>query len=194
MLPIIALTVLASVILQLILEFGPLWLVALAAPAFLYGPYWAVLMSTLGLGGLLAGRLPLGRPATLAAVAALVTLASVTLTMTTSVIVVTIAQATLALLIVVASIHVTRLLHDAVPSAIRTGVASGAGAISWMVFLPIALAFGMVSTQQGVHTAGWILTALTVVAAAHLTKLSISQRQNRDLEQIKHHLEDANTE
>ena len=62
MLPIIALTVLASVILQLILEFGPLWLVALAAPAVLYGPYWAVLMSTLGLGGLLAVRLPLGRP------------------------------------------------------------------------------------------------------------------------------------
>ena len=116
-------------------------------------------MSTLGLGGLLAGRLRLERPATLAAVSALVTLASVALTMTTSVIVVTIAQATLALLIVVASIHVTRLLHDAVPSAIRTGVASGASAISWMVFLPIALAFGMVSTQQGVHAAGWILTA-----------------------------------
>ena len=38
---------------------GPLWLVALAAPAVLYGPYWAGLMSTFGLGGLLGGRLQL---------------------------------------------------------------------------------------------------------------------------------------
>ena len=191
MLAIIALTVLASVILQLMLEFGPLWLVALAAPAFLYGPYWAVLMSTLGLGGLLAGRLPLRRPATLAAVSALVTLASVTLTTTTSVIVVTIAQATLALLIVVASIHATRLLHDAVPSAIRTGVASGASAISWMVFLPIALAFGMVSTQQGVHAAGWILTALTTLAAALLLKLSLTNRPQKLVAEVEAPIESA---
>ena len=179
MLPIIILTVLASVILQLIIEFGPLWLVALAAPAFLYGPYWAILMSTLGLGGLFAGRLQLERPATIAAVASLMILASAALTMTTSVVVVTMAQAILALLVVIASIHVTRLLHDSVPSAIRTGVASGASATSWIVFLPIALAFGMIGAQQGVHTAGWILTALTTLAAALLVKLSLTDRQQR---------------
>ena len=193
MLPIIALAVLASVILQLILEFGPLWLVALAAPAVLYGPYWAVLMSTLGLGGMLAGRLPPGRPATLAAVTALMTLASVALTTTTSVVVVTIAQATLALLIVISSIHVTRLLHDAVPSTIRTGVSSGASAISWMVFLPIALAFGMVSTQQGVHTAGWILTALTTLAAALLVKLSLTNRPPQLAAEVDAQVESAHS-
>ena len=75
------------------------------------------------------------------------TLASVALTTSTSLVVVTIAQVMLALLIVVASIHVTRLLHDAVPSTIRSGVASGVSAISWMVFLPIALVFGVVSTR-----------------------------------------------
>ena len=32
---------------QAVFEFGPLWLVALAAPAVLYGPYWAALVSTL---------------------------------------------------------------------------------------------------------------------------------------------------
>ena len=41
---------------KLVFEFGPLWLVALGAPAVLYGPYWAALTSTLGLGGLLAGQ------------------------------------------------------------------------------------------------------------------------------------------
>ena len=179
LLPIITLAVLTSLILQLILEFGPLWLVALAAPAVLYGPYWAGLMSTLGLGGLLAGRLRLDRPATVGAVTALMALASVALTATTSVVVVTIAQVTLALLIVIAGVHGSRLLHDAIPSAIRSGVASGAGAISWLVFLPIALAFGLVSNQHGVHTAGWTLVALTTLAAAVLGKLSLGRRRQR---------------
>jgi hypothetical protein len=34
------------------LEFGPLWLVALLVPAFLYGPHWAGLTAALGLGAL----------------------------------------------------------------------------------------------------------------------------------------------
>jgi predicted MFS family arabinose efflux permease len=177
LLPIITLTVLTSLILQLILEFGPLWLVALAAPIILYGPYWAGLMSTFGLGGLLGGRLQLDKPATVGAGAALMILASVALTATNSLVVVTIAQVILALLIMVVSIHVTRLLHDAVPSTIRTGVSSGAGAISWMLFLPIALAFGLITTQHGVHTAGWMLTALTALAATLLTTLSITHHQ-----------------
>jgi MFS family permease len=56
-------------------------------------------------------------------------------------------------------------------------VALGAGAISWMVFLPVALAFGLISTQHGVHTAGWMLTGLTTLAAALLAKLSLSRRR-----------------
>jgi MFS family permease len=191
MMPIITLTVLASVILQLVLEFGPLWLVALAAPAILYGPYWAVLMSTLGLGGVLAGRLELGRPTIVAAVAAVMTLASLALTTTTDVVVVTVAQATLALLIVIASIHLTRLLHDAVPSTVRTGVASGASAVSWMVFLPIALAVGLVSTEHGVVAAGWIVTAVTVLAAALLIKTSLTDRRQKRTPHSRVRLESA---
>ena len=51
----------------------------------------------------------------------------------------------------------------------------------------IALVFGAVSVQHEVYTAGWLFTALTVVAAALLTKLSISRRQNRDIKQHEHH-------
>ena len=53
------LLVLTAVLLQAMLEFGPLWMVALAASAGLYGPHWAGLMAALGLGGLLGGRLVL---------------------------------------------------------------------------------------------------------------------------------------
>jgi hypothetical protein len=81
---------------QAVFEFGPLWLVALAAPAVLFGPYWAALTSTLGLGGYLAAKLDLTRMP------------------------VVVAQVVLALLAVVA-IYAGRLLHDAVPSTIRAG-------------------------------------------------------------------------
>ncbi len=173
LLPIITLALLSSLVLQLLFEFGPLWLVVLAVPAILYGPYWAVLVSTLGLGGLLAGRIQLDRPTTAGGVAGLMILASVALTTSSAIIVVTIAQIVLALLVVLAGIHVTRVLHDAVPSTIRSGVASGVGAMSWMAFLPVALAFGLVSSGHGVHTAGWMFTALAVIAGALLVRLSL---------------------
>src|SRR5918997_1519927 len=56
LLPVVALAVLTALISQVVFEFGPLWLVALSAAPWVYGPFWAALVSTLGLGGLLAGR------------------------------------------------------------------------------------------------------------------------------------------
>src|SRR5262245_58856350 len=140
--PVIALAVLTALVTTTIFEFGPLWLVALGAAAALYGPHWAGLMSTFGLGGLLAGRLDFERWTTVVPVIGIALLSSLTLTTSRSIVVVTLAQITLVLLMVAASIHVTRLLHDAVPSAIRAGVASGVGAVSWIVFLPFAVIFG----------------------------------------------------
>ncbi len=174
LLPIISLMALTSVIVQLVFEFGPLWLVALAAPAALYGPYWAGLVSSLGLGGLLAGRLRLNKPVVASAVAGLMTLASWALTTTTDTVLVVGAQIVLAVLIVSASIHVTVLLHDAVASTIRSGVASGVGAISWMVFLPVALAFGVMSTRYGVHAAGWMLTTAAALAGELLVRTAFA--------------------
>lgn len=53
---VVALTVAGSLLMQGMLEFGPLWLVALAVPAVLYGPHWAGLTAALGLGALLGSR------------------------------------------------------------------------------------------------------------------------------------------
>lgn len=46
LLPVLTLAVLTALLVQVILEFGPLWLVVLAVPAVLYGPYWAGLTAT----------------------------------------------------------------------------------------------------------------------------------------------------
>jgi predicted MFS family arabinose efflux permease len=172
LLPIVTLSMLTGVILQVILEFGPLWLVAMAAPGVLYGPYWAGLVSCLGLGGLIAGRIHLGRPSTATAVAVLMVLSGAVLTVSSNLVAVTAAQILLAVLVVAAGIHVTRVLNDAVPSTIRAGVASGVSSLTWMAFLPIALAFGLLTDSHGVHTAGWSITAITAGAGLLLVGMA----------------------
>jgi hypothetical protein len=165
MLLLVALTALLS---QAIFEFGPLWFVDLQAPAAAYGPYWALLVGTLGLGGYLAGRLDLGRGLPIAVFAALLVTAPVLLATSRILVVVALGQALLALLLAVIDIHAGRLLHDAVPSSIRTGVASGAGTFSWLLFLPFSLAFGALARDHGLAWAGWALGAVFVVLAVLL--------------------------
>jgi predicted MFS family arabinose efflux permease len=173
LLPVVLLAVLTAMVTSVIFEFGPLWLVALSAAAVLYGPFWAGLVSTFGLGGLLAGRIKLDRPATLATVVTLMLLSAAALTTSRNLLVIAAAQTVLALLVVASSIHASQLLHDAVPSTIRSGVASGVGAVSWIAFLPFALGFGAVSKAEGVHTAAWMIVAVTVLAGAVLVKVAV---------------------
>jgi hypothetical protein len=172
---VIILGALTSLIMQIILEFGPLWLVAMAAPAILFGPYWAGLVSTLGIGGLLAGKIRMTDTKTVLPVVGVMISASVMLNTTCSIAAVIAAQVILALLIGIAGIHAGAALHDAVPSAVRAGVASGAGTISWIGFLPFALTFGWVTKQYGVHASGWMMTAATIVVSGLLVRMS--QRQ-----------------
>jgi MFS family permease len=174
--PIIITMVLSALLLQMLLEFGPLWMVALAAPAILYGPQWAGLMSAVGLGGVLAGRITLTRPVTLATVVAVMLACSFTLTASHNAVVVIAAQVALALLLVAVSTLLTRLLHDEIPSSLRAGVSSGVGTLTWMAFLPFALAFGFLSKHSGVHAAAWMVMAATAATCASLLRLTLSRR------------------
>lgn len=171
--PIITMMVLTGLLMNVLFEFGPLWLVALAAPAVLYGPATAGLTSSFGLGGWLAGRLRLTRPATMGAVVAVMLASSVVLTMSHNSIVVILAQLVLAVLIMMVSLFLTGRLHDAVPSNIRSGVASGVGTFTWLTFLPFALVFGLVSERAGVHTAGWMIVAGIVLAGGSLLRMTL---------------------
>jgi MFS family permease len=168
MLLLAALTAMAS---QAIFEFGPLWLVALHAPATTFGPYWALLVATLGAGGYLATRLHLDHRSTTFGLAALLATAPMLLATSHSVIVVGAAQTVLQLILAVTGIRAGRLLHDAVPSIIRAGVSSGAGTFSWMLFLPFSLGFGTLARSHGVYSAGWIIVG-TCAALAALVVLS----------------------
>ena len=158
----------AGLVTQAVFEFGPLWLVALAAPAVLYGPYWAALVSTLGVGGLLIGKLRLERWLLLAVLIILSLAAALLLTWTSSLPVLVIAQVVLGLVLAIIGIHASRLLHDAVPSSIRAGVSSGAGTMTWVLFLPFSLVFGWTARENGVHWSGFMLAGAVVVVGVLL--------------------------
>lgn len=159
---------LVAMVSQLVFEFGPVWLVVLAAPAVLYGPYWAGLVATLGAGGYLVSKLHLERRTSVVALALIGPLAATALTFSRSLAVVVVAQIVLALILAVVGIHAGRLLHDSIPSTIRAGVASGVGTLSWVLFVPVAIVFGWLAREQGVHRSGWILTGTALVASVLL--------------------------
>lgn len=162
---VVLLAALAAMLASAVFEFGPLWLVALSAPTALYGPYWAGLVATLGLGGFLAGRLDLGRTAPAVVLAVIGPAAAIGLALTSSLVMAIAAQITLAVMLAIIGIHAGRLVHDAVPSTIRTGVASGIGTLSWLFFLPFSLVLGWLARQQGVQRSGWLMGGAVLVVA-----------------------------
>ena len=168
--PVVALTVVCSTTLMLLFEFGPLWLVALGTSAVFFGPQWAILMATLGFGGLLAGRLQLTCVRHLVPAAAVLVVSTLVLTTSHSALLVTLAQGMLAFLLVIAGIHANAMLHSQVASTVRASVLSGVSAVSWMVFLPIALGFGALAQAFGIHAAAWVLVALSVLMVGLLSR------------------------
>jgi MFS family permease/DNA-directed RNA polymerase specialized sigma24 family protein len=162
---IVALTVAGALLMQGMLEFGPLWLVALLVPPFLYGPHWAGLTSALGLGGMLGSRGWFTRAWTVRVLAVAVVACCAVLVVSDYVVLVIGAQVVLTLLVVAVSIPVTRRLHDAVPSSIRAGVASGVGTITWLAFVPFALGFGAISETAGLSRGALLFVAFGLAEA-----------------------------
>ena len=184
LIPIAALLIVTSLLTQAIFEFGPLWLLAVGTDPGLYGIAWALLMASLGLGGVLAGRMRLDARGPRIVLVGLLAVASTTLLVSHHAIVVTIAQVALATFAVAVGVLATRLLHDRIPSTVRSSVSSGIGAATWITFLPFALVFGLVSEQFSVHAAGWMLIAATVATIALL--LTVSRGIAADSDSITH--------
>jgi hypothetical protein len=154
------LAALTALLAQVVFEFGPLWLLSLHAPAAAFGPYWAALVATLGVGGYVTSKLRLQRRRAVLLLAGLLAAAPILLATSNSIIAVVAAQTALQLLLAIIGVHAGLLLHDAVPSTIRAGVSSGVGTLSWMLFLPFSLGFGWLINVHGVHRAGWVLVGV----------------------------------
>jgi predicted MFS family arabinose efflux permease len=161
---VIVLTVAGSLLMQGMLEFGPLWLVAFLVPPFLYGPHWAGLTAALGLGGVFGAQSWLTRDWAVRLLALTVVACGLVLALSQDALIVVGVQVLLTLVVVAVSIPVTRSLHDAVPSSIRAGVASGVGTLTWLAFVPFALLIGAVSEAAGINQAGWLFVAIGLIA------------------------------
>jgi len=179
-LPVLLLGAVAGVAVQLVFEFGPLWLVALAVPAVLFGPHWAALTGTLAVGGVLAARVPWHRTGALVILGVVMTVASAVTAVSHSLAALVVAQVVLLLALVMVGIHASQRLHDATPSHVRAGVASGAGTVVWLSFVPAALVFGAVAEAVGVHRAGWLLTGLVAASAVILLRLAVAPPAEAD--------------
>lgn len=171
--PIIVTMVLAGVLLQSLLEFGPLWMVAIGAPAILFGPQWASLMSAQGLGGILAPRVSLEGWSLVGVVGALLA-SALTMVASSNAILLIVAQVVLAVVLVAISTVAMRRLHDGIPSAIRSGVSSGVSTVQWMVFLPFSVSFGFLIQAAGIHLAAWMLVSVTALLGLSLVRLVVN--------------------
>lgn len=167
----IALTVAGALLMQGMLEFGPLWLVALAVPAIWYGPHWAGLTSALGVGGLLGAHRWMTRRWAATVLAALGVGCCLVLVRSQTTVVVIGVQVLLMVVVVAVSIPVMRRVNDAVPSTVRAGVASGIGTLTWLTFVPFALAIGFVSHRTDIGDAGWLFVAVAVVAGVLMIRV-----------------------
>jgi predicted MFS family arabinose efflux permease len=164
--------VLGAAALQMTFEFGPLWLLAIGTATIVFGPYTAGMTATLGLGARLAAWLRLDRRGPALATTVVLITAGFSLTASSSTGFVIAGQVTLAAILAAIGIHLSRLLHDAVPSNVRTGVSSGASTLSWLTFLPCSIIFGVISQAAGIHAAGWVVAALAAGTGASVIALA----------------------
>jgi MFS family permease len=148
----------AGVLVQLVVEFGPLWLVDIEAPAWLYGPYTALAFGALGIGGVLA--VAFGHRGRVVALSVALPLVAGTTVVAGHAVTVVAGQAVLIAGLAVVGLLAAQRLQDATPSTVRAGVVSAASTVSWLVFIPTALGFGALMDRFGVQQAGWVLVAL----------------------------------
>jgi MFS family permease len=171
LLPVITAMALGSTTLQVMFEFGPLWLIAAGASTVLFGPYTAGMTGALGIGGSLAGRLRLDRRSRSLVLTGVMVACGLVLALSDDVLLIVVAQIVIAVLLVVSGIYLNRALHDAIPSSIRTGVGSGVSTLSWLIFLPVAVLFGLLSAHAGVQATGWITVALVALTGLSLVRV-----------------------
>ncbi len=133
--PAMALGAAAGVALQLVLEFGPLWLVDLAAPVWLYGPYTALATAALSVGGLLAAAV-IDRTRRVVDLAALLVPVAVTAPIAADLVTVVLGQAALIAGLALIGVLASQRLHEATQSSVRASVASAAGTLTWLTFVP----------------------------------------------------------
>lgn len=164
---------LVGIVFCFMLEVDPLWPIALGLATILYGPLNALLLSSQGLAGLIAGiasvRLWLIRLLGLG-----ILLAGLGLTIQ-NIYLVVLSQFTLVTCATTLMIILSGRIQDALPSSQRSGSESAISTISRLSFVAILPIFSFIAQAQSVFVAAWIIVIIALLA---LIGLSRSFRQD----------------
>ncbi|MDB5166517.1 MAG: major facilitator superfamily 1 [Candidatus Saccharibacteria bacterium] len=161
LLPIVISLILVTITTELFFEMDQLWLIALAAPAALYGIINAIVLGSIGFGGVAAAWRKKGLLVAIST--ALIIISSVCLIFTRNLAVIVAAFFCLATALSALSVVYSKRLHDTLPSKLRAGATSTVSTTGRGLIIPIVLLFGAISNGASVFHAAYIVLALAVL-------------------------------
>jgi MFS family permease len=167
----------ATLIAELIYEFSQLWLIALVTPIIFFGIADAVVLSTVGVGGLIAGRLNHAHHAIIL-LSMIVTLCCLGLMASRSTVLTTVIQFIILSSLATIAVFYNRLMHDSFSSSTRAGSSSAISSISRIIFIPLSLTFGFISNSINVFAATSILFVLSLISLALSFKIIHTPNDN----------------
>lgn len=148
-----------SLVMEILFDFYQLWLLETNTTAELYGITSATLTLSLGAAGLIAAHARNRHTTTLIAALCLLS-GSIILLFSHQLAVIVIAQFSIGTGATILSIIFTKDLHDKLSSRVRAGASSAVNTFSRIIFVPVSLLFGAISSHKSVFVACFMLTTV----------------------------------
>ncbi len=155
--------VILNLLTYIILEFSQLWHIALAVPVALYGLANALLLMSLGIGGVIVDKLKLYRFPVFLVLLLLALFSSIGLVYGRSFYLILASLVTLTTILVSLNVIFNRVLHDSLSSSIRAGASSAVSTFGRLLIIPTSITLGYLSNIYGIFTAANVLVILVMV-------------------------------
>ena len=153
----------AIMLARVLIEFNQLYYIALIVPVLFFGPLNALVQSSIGLSGIVAGRSK-GKVAYYVLLV-LMFIGSFALVTKTNAVVIVIGQVMVLTTSYALATIMQGKLHGMLSSKMRAGASSAANTLGQMMFVPIAYAFGFFTEHYSVFLASWMVVAIALVVA-----------------------------
>jgi predicted MFS family arabinose efflux permease len=165
----IALTAI-TLIIELVYEFQQLWLIHIGTSPVLFGPAYALVLSAIGIGGLLAPLAARKRHLSFVIIVSLMMISGLVLMTVPLFVPLVLAHTIVAGGAVILSVLCMHTLHDSLPSNVRAGASSALSTIARVALVPISLIFGAISQAASIFTASGIIVVLIILIAICLMR------------------------
>jgi MFS family permease len=161
-----------GLVLDIVLQVGQLWALALALPLVLYGPLDALLLFGYSIGAFVAQKLST-RPKIL--ILGLIAVCTTCLLTIRSMPVIALAQFVIVAVASAITIVLSGRLHDNLPSNLRSGSSSIVSTLKTLILIPVIFAFGLTTQKTSIFIASYIVVALAVLGFIGLIRLKLNR-------------------